>query len=274
MKKKLWFLIELFCITLLLCAAGSPEASSKEPEENRIVGIADLEFFSQEGNFIVYFGRPTCIDCVKLEPTLLDYLESTETKVYYFNTDYWKDDPNFEHILSEYQVDSVPMLVKIRNGNYDDKYIPDISLPKEELKENLDKFFSKQVVESMTFELVNATGHPVQFTNYFETFTFFLMALNCIFMIAAYRRRHIKEGCPLQLLINATIVFVLHIVICGFGLQYTMWIEAEPSTHLFARIGMMTWLFITPLLYISIVVLFILITISKRKRMRNSDNQT
>ena len=274
MKRKLWLLIGVFCIAFLLCAAKNPEASESESNENLIVGIGNLEFFSQKGSYIVYFGRPTCIECVKLEPVLLDYLESAGTKVYYFNTDYWKDDPKFEDILSEYQVDSVPMLIKIKSGNYDDKYIPDVSLSEDELKESLDKFFHKQEGEPMTFELVNTTGHPVQFTNYFETFTFFLMAFNCICMIRAYRTRHTKEGCVLRLLINATIIFVLHIVICGFGLQYAMWIEAEPSTHLFAQIGMMTWLFVTPLLYVATILFFILITAAKRRRIRNLDNHT
>ena len=109
MLKKARFLIGVVCIVLLLCAAGSPETNNSKGVEDSIIGIGDLEFFSEQGNYIVYFGRPTCIDCVKFEPTLLAHLESTGHEVYYFNTDYWKNNPEFEDILSNYQVDSVPM---------------------------------------------------------------------------------------------------------------------------------------------------------------------
>ena len=126
----------------------------------------------------------------------------------------------------------------------------------------------------MTFEMVNAAGRPVQFTNYFEAFTFLLMAFNCVCMIRAFKNRNIKESCTFRLFINATIVCVFHIVICCFGFQYAMWVEAEPSTHLVAQIGVFTWLFVTPLLYIATAVLFILIVWTKRRQMRSLGKRT
>ena len=263
---------------MLLCAAGTPETSNSNNSqcvEDSIIGIGDLEFFSKQGNYIVYFGRPTCIDCVKFEPTLLEHLESTGHEVYYFNTDYWKTNPEFEGILSNYQVDSVPMLVKIQNGDFVDKYIPDVSLTAEELGEKLNTFFQEkeQGKEQMIFEMINAAGRPVQFTNYFEAFTFLLMTFNCVCMINAFKNRNIKESCALRLIINSTIVFVFHIIICCFGAQYAMWAEAEPSTHIVAQLGMLTWLFVTPLLYIATVVFFVLVVRSKRKRTESLDNR-
>lgn len=257
-------------LSVLLCAASyNPETEENEFAEDYIIGIGDITIFLQSKNSIVYFGRPTCIDCVKFEPTLLKYLAQAEKKIHYFNTQYWKDAQEFEDILSRYQVDSVPMLVAIRDGTFVDRFLPDVSLPTGELEAQVEKFFQRNEVEKMSLEMVNDMGHPVQFTNYFETFTFILTTFNCVSMIVAYKKHKIKDSCTLRLFINATIIFALHIVICIFGIQYSMWAEAEPSTHIFAQVGELTWLFVTPFLYIVTVVFFAL-TLWYRKGQKNN----
>ena len=124
----------------------------------------------------------------------------------------------------------------------------------------------------MKFELVNSLGHPVQFTDYFLFFTFILMLYNCICMAMVFRKRKAKAGCPVRLFINSTIIFSLHLLICGYSWQYSMWIEAEPSTNIIAQIGMVTWLFITPILYFIIIILFFVLCIYLYIEWKHLDN--
>ena len=113
----------------------------------------------------------------------------------------------------------------------------------------------------MKFEMINSFGHPVQFMDYFLFFTFVLMLYNCICMLMVFGKRQTKTGCPVRLFVNSTIVFLLHLLICGYAWQYSMWIEAEPCTDIIAQIGVMTWLFVTPILYFIIIVSFAVLCI-------------
>ena len=261
-----------FLVILLACAAaGESAASLKDPDEY-IVGIQSLDFLSEKGDYIVYFGRPTCPGCIGFEKSLLNYLEDTAQSVYYFNTDYWRDDSRFKQILSKYQVDNIPVLVKISNGQYVKSFFPDSSADEADTMSALATFFSEE--SPMSFELVNAFGRPVLFVNYFEFFTFVLMLFNCVSMVHVYTKKRVKDGCPVRLAINSTIVFVFHLVLCGFAFQYSMWVETVPSQNIIAQIGVYTWLFITPVLYFVILCLFALLSVYMHKESREEKGRS
>lgn len=108
----------------------------------------------------------------------------------------------------------------------------------------------------MFLESFPANGTPVLLVNYVQFLTFFLLLLGCIYMIKIFRKKNIESGSPISLFLNSTIVFIFHLVICGYGFQYSRLFETVPSENIFAKIGMLTWLFITPILYLIVAVLF------------------
>ena len=88
-----------------------------------IVGIESTSFFNyMPGVFYIYFGCPTCPECVEFEPILEKELQKNNWTIYYFDTTYWKEDAQYERILDKYKVTSVPSLVRAVNGDYDSSY--------------------------------------------------------------------------------------------------------------------------------------------------------
>lgn len=123
----------------------------------------------------------------------------------------------------------------------------------------------------MSFALVNASGKPVLFTSYFLFFTFLLLAFDCVCMAGVYGKRKAREGCPLRLFLSATIVFVFHLVLCGFSFQYSMLFETVPGKDIFAQIGAFTWLFVTPFLYLASALLFAVLCIYQWMERRGAE---
>ena len=68
---------------------------------------------------IIYFGRPTCPQCVQLEDYILVGLESTgdEFSIAYFNTDTWRGHGLFNDILEKYHVLGIPYVVYIHENS-------------------------------------------------------------------------------------------------------------------------------------------------------------
>lgn len=68
---------------------------------------------------IIYFGRPTCPQCVQLEDYILVGLESMgdEFSIAYFNTDAWRDHELFSDVLEKYHVLSLPYVIYIRENS-------------------------------------------------------------------------------------------------------------------------------------------------------------
>lgn len=108
----------------------------------------------------------------------------------------------------------------------------------------------------MSFEFFHTSGTPVLLVNYFQFLSFLLLSVSCICMIRIFGKRKMKSGAPIPLFLNSTIVFIFHLVICGYGFQYSLLFETVPSENVFAQIGMLTWLSVTPILYFIVAALF------------------
>lgn len=242
-------LLICFTVALLIVNVSATNDDSPVPEQERIIGIATSHFFNDiYGTFYIYFGRPTCPECIEFEPHLLEFLEENNQVVYYYNTSYWKEDSQYDQILAKYHVDSVPLLVKTVNGEYRDIYQFDPDVTDEETKSQLEDFFIKR---SNLFPVTEKGNFPVQFHDYLFTFTFVIMCINACYLVLKQKELAVSaRRSPLAwIVVNSTLLFALHIAIAGFGFGFAVQYEATPTTSLFSKVGTYTWLTITPLLY-------------------------
>lgn len=65
--------------------------------------------------------------------------------------------------------------------------------------------------------------------------------------------------------LSSTLLFALHLAIAGFGLNFALRYNAAPDARVWARIGTVIWLTVTPLLYLGILVLCISIQFKIKK---------
>lgn len=109
-------------VILFLCKPFNFNGSSKNNACNdNLQEITDISFFNDAKNEIVFFGRPTCPSCNELKPILLEVLKEEQKKIYYFNTDNWRDHKEFETTLQKYNVESLPQLVSIKSDGFIEK---------------------------------------------------------------------------------------------------------------------------------------------------------
>ena len=267
MRKVIKWLIIFFVAMQLTMNAFATNNVSLAANQEQIIGIETSYFFNDLlGTFFIYFGRPTCPSCVEFEPHLMEALEDNNQVVYYYNTSYWKDDSQYDRILSKYHVNSVPLLVKIVNGEYRDAYQFDPDASADETRIQLDNFFIKR---STLFPVTGEKNFPVQFHNYL--FTFMIMCSNVCY-IALKQKDLSGDGhrpALAWIVVNSTLLFALHIAIAGFGFGFAMQYEASPATGLFAKVGTYTWLTLTPLLYFITLGLAIKIKIKQNIAKRD-----
>lgn len=259
MKRYLKLLFGIaFSLLISFQAFASSFSDNSENAEGmgEIVGIESLIFFDDlPGTFYVYFGRPTCPDCVEFEKHLNAYLENNRWTIYYFNTAYWKDDPRFDNILNKYNVYGVPSLVEIVNGTYSAEYQfhPDDS--GDEIQKQLKIFFKNPGME--LFAITSKSNYPIQFDSNLHTFTFLITGINLLYLFLK-RKDLIKRkdsSFVAMLIMNSSLLFALHCAIAAFGFSFAMRYEAEPDLKLWACVGRYTWLTITPVLYFIILLL-------------------
>ncbi|GAA0225049.1 thioredoxin family protein [Metaclostridioides mangenotii] len=82
-----------------------------------LIPIRNLSFFESAKDEVVYFGRKTCPYCNKVYPVLLEEMKKENKNVYYFNTDEWRDNKEFNKILKKYEVESIPYAVRLKDNN-------------------------------------------------------------------------------------------------------------------------------------------------------------
>lgn len=107
-------------IAALLCAifftGCNNYVTDKEPDtESYLNSIENINFLSEPNDKMVYFGRPTCPSCEVFDPILKEELIKGNKKIYYFNTDEWRENKEFESTLKKYDVNSIPYLVYIKS---------------------------------------------------------------------------------------------------------------------------------------------------------------
>ena len=228
----------LVVLTILLSLSNIVVAIEKTSEESEeLVAIESMDFFKiHQGTDFVYFGRPTCIDCVKFETLFLEYLNKAEKRVYYFNTLYWKESPGFDDVLEKYKVTAVPAIVKITNGEFSD--ICFVNPEQKNVSGTLDAFFKN--------------GTLRQFTDGFLAVTFFILLFDAVY-VSLRKKAIVEKGEPssmIVLAVNATLVICLHYMIVREGWLLVLQFDAVMDKGALAWIGEHTWLAATPLLYL------------------------
>ncbi len=260
--KKRFFPICFICMLLLISSSvyGSSSSQSESQAEASIIGITGGTFYLDwKGTYYVYFGRPTCPECLEFEEVLESVLAENEWTVYYYDTSYWRESPRYDYVLERYHVDSVPLLVRTLDGEYVSSYYYDSSQP-EQSREVLEEFFDPKTtgIGAVTTE----TNQPMDFSGRLLGIVFLMMAGNILYLIL--RRRKLREwkgkGTIGAVLLNCSGLLILHYVIWLVGLSFGLQYEAAVDDSILGQIGTRTALFVMPVLYI--VVLFLCAWIS------------
>lgn len=114
--KKFSFVL-ILCISLIFANYKNTDNFNG----SNLIPIENLNEFNNKKNIIVYFGRPTCPICTEFSPILESVLKSENKKIYYFDTDEWRDKKGYETILKLYEINNIPTLIKIHDINSFDK---------------------------------------------------------------------------------------------------------------------------------------------------------
>ena len=90
--------------------SGSGDIDMSTGENLYFVEVDDIDqVFALDAGFI-YFGRPTCPNCVVFEPILSALAKETRNRVYYLNTDNWRNHERFSEAIEHFGVSTVPFL--------------------------------------------------------------------------------------------------------------------------------------------------------------------
>lgn len=125
MKKKhiILLLLILLIITSIFVSKTITKTYYVNKEEQNVEEVNDYfttkindinKLINDEITGYVYFGRDTCRVCLYLNTFLeKEYNENSDLLIYKFDTDYWRDNENFQNVLDKYSVSTVPTLIKI-----------------------------------------------------------------------------------------------------------------------------------------------------------------
>lgn len=80
-----------------------------------IIPIVDTKIFDSKDEYYVYFGRPSCPNCIKFQKYIKNNDHRLPNIIYYFNTDYWRKCGATDEICKRFNVFSIPSLLKIKN---------------------------------------------------------------------------------------------------------------------------------------------------------------
>ena len=76
--------------------------------------LLDIEVNSKDENYIIYVGRKSCPDCIEIIKkinSLKDLFEEDNYEFYYFDTDKYKNEVDFQEALDLYDIDFIPTVV-------------------------------------------------------------------------------------------------------------------------------------------------------------------
>lgn len=141
MNKKIVVVIILLILSSL--AYFSINKYTKQVYLNKIEVITDMELIQDVEDSIIYFSRPTCPTCKKLNLIINNLDIPNDKKIYYFNTDEYRESIYFKDILKKYNVTSVPYIVKVKDTkisevlSVDSEDVEDSEVVRDKLK----KFF-------------------------------------------------------------------------------------------------------------------------------------
>lgn len=106
------FLVSCLLLAVVLCKSAEYEHTGE------FLLIEEPEEVYASNSRVIYFGRETCPSCGEALRYLLKMLPDGTLDVYYFNTDTFREHPEFQQILGDFCVTEVPMLVKAKDGRF------------------------------------------------------------------------------------------------------------------------------------------------------------
>lgn len=109
LKKKLIYLV-------IICVISSLYINLKPSYKIKVETIQDISLFDSDKEYFVYFGRPSCPNCIKFQRYINNDDYRLPKKIYYFNTDYWRKSGATNKICKEFNVKEVSSLIKIKSG--------------------------------------------------------------------------------------------------------------------------------------------------------------
>ena len=258
----LWFIPIFLTLASGICSSLRDAVKPKES----IISISSTAFFNDlPGVFYIYFGRPSCPDCTEFGPVLEETLKTNSWQVYYFDTLYWKDDAQYERIITKYHVDDVPLLVKTVDGDFAGAYHyrPD---DREQAEQNLKAFFISRGDGVLS---VTEDNRPVQFHDRLMSVTFLAILTNTAWLLAKCLSFRSGKGAGFLVfpaLLNNSAMILLHFLIAGLGFSFALQYNASPGDTLMDAIGRATWLTGTPVLYGVNMLLCAWMAVNRRPR--------
>lgn len=263
-RKAITILAAVFLLvsTIHVFAGTNP---SVRPDE-QIIQVESMTFFQDlPGTFHVYFGNPASPECIEFEKHLKNFLQESTWTVYYCDTVNSKDDAQYENVLKKYKISTVPMLVTIKDSEFCAAFEWEPSANEAEVQKELRDFFGTEAVKGFPVTTVN--NFPIQFDANLHTFTFLIMGLTILYLLIAKKEIIQKQLTSVLILfaLSSTLLFALHLAIAGFGMNFAIHYNAAPDARIWARIGTLTWLTVTPLLYFGILALCISIRCKIKK---------
>ena len=108
--------IQKLIYLVIICVISSLYINLKPSYKIKVETIRDISLFDSDKEYFVYFGRPSCPNCIKFQRYINNNDYRLPKKIYYFNTDYWRKSGATNKICKEFNVKEVPSLIKIKSG--------------------------------------------------------------------------------------------------------------------------------------------------------------
>lgn len=270
----LWLLSFLWPLCMgLVQAARAKSSKNSEP----IIGVSSVSGISERmGVNYVCFGRSDCPDCLAFQPYLEEALKENHWQIYYFDIDHWKDDAQYARTLEKFHVDSVPVLVKTINGQFDSAYSYSEE-QKSTVSDDLKAFFIPKYTGLLATDSQGDYGMPnlpIQFHDKLMALTFLGMLLNAAYLGYAWLKKSGKAPAALPIFLNASVMIALHFLIAGLGMSFALQYNASPDPSVLAAIGRATWLTATPVLYAAVALLCGALHIQNRRAEAECNRQS
>lgn len=266
-------LIFLIALPILFCIFSVKDMLSIQSSYSHVEGQILEELYPplqqrQYGAQLLYFGSSSSADCSQFTPILQQFLEETGLNAYYYDVDHWKDQPQFDLLLSQYRVQALPTVVAAWNGSYHDAYRFRPEYRTETALEHLHQLAPER--GSYASPITTSSGIPMEFEGLLQAFTFALLWVNVLYLVL--RRQELiqrQSGSPLLFAVaNATLLFALHVTITMCGWSYAVQFHAVQNPTFFAQFGRLTCLLATPALYFMLLWQCMNIRIAQNERKK------
>lgn len=157
MSNNIWKAISCFFIVLCIlsgCSTNIDEVISEAFEgaadtavtenvyDDFSVQVSEInQLLDGEITGIVYFGRDTCSFCLAFNSLLKEEYKCVENLIIYkFDTDIWRENPEYQTALNQYGIESVPALIRINQNGTFVAFIPDEKANDKEVQQALQSF--------------------------------------------------------------------------------------------------------------------------------------